>query len=158
MFENVMSRNFSKAMESLEKYLWNKGMDLLTSKIIAMQMIVYMILTEKTCLENESEFSLLMIGEKEKEDEVSVEEEVLEDSEAVEDSVAEDVPEVVAQDAKLIIESLLRIYHPEHLGRTWRIFSALQETLITAQLISFATEKDWSSLLNEDIWKQHWKD
>ena len=100
----------------------------------------------------ESEFSLLMIGEKEKEDEVLVEEEVLEgtlpnnangkffpyrtysqfilkreeiiifftfhsDSEAVEDLVVEDVPEVAAQDAKLIIESLLKIYHPEHLGR-----------------------------------------
>jgi len=37
-------------------------------------------------------------------------------------------------------------------------FSALLETLITAQLISSETEKDWSSLLNEDIWKQHWKD
>ena len=39
------------------------------------------------------------------------------DSEVVEDSVVEDVPEVAAQDAKLIIESLLKIYHPEHLGR-----------------------------------------
>jgi len=88
-------------------------------KIIAMQMMLYMILMEKICLENESEFSLLMIGEKEKEDEVLVEEEVLEDLEAVEDSVVvEDVPEVAAQDVKLIIESLLKIYHPEHLGRT----------------------------------------
>jgi len=93
-------------------------MDLLTLKIIAMQMMPYMILMEKICLENESEFSLLMIGEKEKEDEVLVEEEVLEDSEVVEDSAVEDVPEVAAQDAKLIIESLLKIYHPEHLGRT----------------------------------------
>jgi len=95
---------------------------------------------------------VVVVADEARADSAHVEAVVVVDSEVVEWDEEGDQAE------RQITESLLTTSLQEHRGRIWRTSFERLEMSTIARPISYATEKDWSSLLNVGIWKLLWID